>query len=444
MKQTKAGVLALVGFIACLLLMLAAGPVLAAGHGFNLKDVSDMSDFDPDKFVNPTGDVIKIGVVAPFSGDAASVGHIHWAPITWAVTDINKRGGVTVDGKKKKIALFKGDTLGKPASTKQAVEKLCLQDKVDILWGTSGSHLAAIVQTEAEKYKKIHLNSSSLSDSLLEGKSFTPYTFQHIWTTYSVGRTFAKYFADRKERKFYILNQDYVFGHQLAEAFKEGLKQYLPDAQIVGEDFHPLFAKDFAPYLTKVKASGAEVIFSGDWMPDAANLLKQARQMGIMTPFADIFLDEANTLTALGPEGSKGLIFANQFILNDQDGINKKWNDSWKKWSPPYNTPLYEWLGGTTGAYTESIYWLLDVIERAGSTDPQKIIKVWEGDEWVGLLGKPLKMRACDHRVVRDTYAAEFVFPNRWYKDAAFMDKVTTIPAEFVTIPQPKDSERCK
>ncbi|MFH1033986.1 MAG: ABC transporter substrate-binding protein [Pseudomonadota bacterium] len=432
--------------VALLGVTLATGPAQAAGaaHGFNPGAVADMTGFDPTKFENPSGDVIKIGVLAPFSGDAAAVGQIYWATVTWVATDVNRRGGITIDGKKKKIALIKGDTMGKPANTKQAVEKLCLQDKVDVLWGTSGSHLTAIIQAEADKYKKLHLNSNSLSDNLMEGKTFTPYTFQHIWTTYSVGMTLGKYYASRKERKFYILNQDYVFGHELAESFKAGLKKYVPDAQIVGEDFHPLFNKDFAPYLTKVKASGAEVIFTGDWMPDSSNLIKQSRQMGINLPVAGIFLDDINALVAVGVEGSKGLVFASELLVNAQDGVQAKWHEAWKTWAAPYNTPLYEWLGSTTGAYTESLYWLLDVMERAGSTDPEKVIKVWEGDEWTGLIGQKLTMRACDHRVERDAYVSEFVSPNKWYKDCAYMDKIITIAAEFVTLPQPKDSSRCK
>ncbi|MFZ5584862.1 MAG: ABC transporter substrate-binding protein [Thermodesulfobacteriota bacterium] len=440
--------LVLRGLIAAAMVAATLGghPALAAGaaRGFDPKAVSDMTGFDPAKFENPSGDVVKIGVVAPFSGDAASVGQIYWATATWVAADINKRGGIAIDGKKKKIALIKGDTMGKPATTKQAAEKLCLQDKVDVLWGTAGSHLTAIIQAEADKYKKLHLNSGSLSDTLMEGKNFTPYTFQHIWTTYSVGQTLAKYFAGRKERKFYILNQDYIFGHELADSFKAGLAKYVPDAQIVGEDFHPLFNKDFAPYLTKVKASGAEVIFTGDWIPDSTNLLKQSRQMGVNTPIAGIFLDDINGLVAVGPEGSKGLVFASELLINYQDGIQQKWHQAWKTWTAPFNTPLYEWLGSTTGAYAESLYWLLDVMERAGSADPEKVIKVWEGDEWTGLIGQKLTMRACDHRVVRDTYVTEFVHPNKWYKDCAFMDQVTAIPAEFVTLPTPKDSSRCK
>ncbi|MCB2227791.1 MAG: ABC transporter substrate-binding protein [Desulfarculaceae bacterium] len=434
----------LLGLVITMALVIMQAGGLARAAGFDAKAVSDMAGFDPAKFENPTGPVIKIGVLAPFSGPAAVVGQIYWATGTWVATDINRRGGINVNGKMMKIALIKGDTMGKPATTKEMADKMCLEEKVDVLWGTAGSHLTAIIQAAAKKYKKLHLNSGSLSDTLLDAKHFTPYSFQHIWTTTSVGDTFGKYFAGRKERKFYILNQDYIFGHQLADAFKAGLKKYVPDAKIVGEDYHPLFNKDFAPYMTKVKASGAEVIFTGDWIPDSSNLIKQSRQLGVNLPIAGIFLDDVNALVAVGVKGSTGLIFASEFLDAKQGPLQVKWHASWKTWPAPYNTPLYEWLGSTTGAYVESLYWLLDVMARAGSTDAPKVIKAWEGDVWTGLLGEKLTMRACDHRVVRDTYVTEFVSPNIWYDKCAYIGKVETIPAKYVTLPAPKIPGRCK
>ena len=75
---------------------------------------------------------------------------------------------------------------------------------------------------------------------------------------------------------------------------------------MVGEDYHKLFLTDFAPYLTKIKASGAEVIYTGDWIPDAANLVKQARQMGVILPFAHIFLNDSPFLIETGVEVPRG------------------------------------------------------------------------------------------------------------------------------------------
>ena len=262
-----------------------------------------------------------------------------------------------------------------------------------------------------------------------------------------MGDTFAYYYSKQPENKFYILDQDYMFGHDLAEAFKAGLKKYKPDAQIVGEAYHPLFAYDYAPYLTKIKASGAQVIFSGDWPPDSGNLLKQSRQMGMMLPFANIFMDEPNSLAAVGPDGTVGLVHADLFMPSSAPGIQeffKRWNDQWKKWKSPYNTLLYKWPGNFIGGALMNTYWLMSVIERAASTDPEKIFKTWEGDEWKSLAGV-WKMRACDHRVIRDTFVAKYVYPNPWFKECANPgNEVMVVPAKYSLIPFPKDLARCK
>ena len=62
---------------------------------------------------------------------------------------------------------------------------------------------------------------------------------------------------------------------------------------------------------------------------------------------------------------------------------------------------------GNLGAYTMQTYWLMSVIERAKSTDPEKIIKIWEKDTYKMDNGKILKMRACDHKVIQDLAVSE-------------------------------------
>ena len=277
---------------------------------FDYDRFPDMSDFDPNNPVEPGGDTIKIAIVASFSGPAASVGEIYYACVAWAAHTINKQGGLMVDGKKKMVEVIKADGQSKPDVTKKVTERMILKEKVDFLWGTNGSHLMKVINQVAKRYKKIAICASSLSDELYDKQNFTKYSFMTSYSTEQIGRTAAYYYGQvrKKERKFYILCQDYLFGHSMAAGFKKGLQEYYPDAEIVGEDYHRLFLTDFAPYLTKIKSSGAEVIYTGDWIPDAANLLKQARQMGIMLPFVDIFMNEPRFLTEVGIEGTKGLI----------------------------------------------------------------------------------------------------------------------------------------
>ena len=426
---------------------------LAAGLTFNdPAKLSDMSDFDPSNPIIPEGDSIKIAIVASFSGPAALVGDVYWISTLWAAHDINKRGGIMVDGKRKKVQLIKANTESRPAVAKKVCERMVLQEKVHVLWGTDGSHIMKVINQVAKKYKVIAQCAAAPSDDLYNARNFTRYSFMTGFQTSQIGRAAAYYYSQRKkEKKFYILCQDYLFGHSMAKAFKDGLKKYYPDAEIVGEDYHKVFLTDFAPYLTKIKASGAEVIFTGDWIPDAANLLKQARQMGITLPIANTFLDEPNMLHEVGVEGTKGLLNISQYATEnpgfktpEQIEAYKQWNDLWKtKWTKPFNTMLFKHPAGNIGSYIQQTYWLLSVIERAGSTDPEKIIKTWEGDAIRLANGKVLTMRASDHKVIQNLHAVEFVPPEEQrqnfnippyysFKGCSNAGPVMTIPADKI------------
>lgn len=435
--------LTVLGFCVSLL----AFPAMAELPGFDPSQISDMSDFDPNKDTYEGDDTIKIGLVEAFSGPAAINGQYYRLTTHWVAHDINKRGGIFVDGKKRKVQVVLGNSMGKPAMVKKAAERLILRDKVHFLWGTAGSHNTKILSQVADKYKTIFMNPMSLSDYLHNGQNFSRYTFRTTLNTTMLGRALAYFYKDRPEKRFYILNQDYGFGHALADSIKKALKEFRPDAEIVGESFHPLFLKDFAPYITKVMASDAEVVFTGDWDPDGANLIRQARGMGMKLPFAHIYADSLVTGRAIGPEGGKGMVNANDYMITVDNPRNNKfievWHKRWKQgYDKPYGRPTYKWPSTIFGRTSEATYWMLDVLRRAGTLDADKIIETWEGDKWLGLSGV-LEMRACDHQVIRDMFVTEFIFPNKWFDDAAAYGDPVVMPRHIAISPVPADLERC-
>lgn len=437
------------------------GKVKAA---FDVNKMSDMSDFDPGTWVSPKGDTIRIAYINAFSGPAAINGYIHYTGILFAAADINKRGGLWVDGKKKLVELIRADHMSKPDICKKVCERLVLQEKVHVLMGTSGSNLMKIINEVANKYKVISVDEGAPSDEMQDATNFGRYSFMTTLSTEQVGRGLAYYYGQirKKEKKFYILCQDYSFGRGLSDGFKKGLKEYYPEAQLVGEDHHKLFLTDYAPYLEKVKASGAEIVFTGDWPPDSGNLLKQARQMGIKIPFANLYINIANELHDIGVEGTKGLVNIDShdaFPAFKHPGYAKfyrNWNNSWKKWkTTPYNSHIFEHDMGPVGQYTLAGYWLLSVIERAQSTDPEKIIKVWEGDTYQYANGKVVKMRPCDHKAIQNLTVSEYVPPERqkvsmtippyyWFKGASAPGPGVTIPAPKVLPWMDQKLDRCK
>lgn len=432
---------------------------------FDVSKMSDMSDYDPANPVVPTGDTIKIAVVASFSGPAANQGAMEFSLVQWAAHDINKRGGIWVDGKKKLIQVLKADSMSKPDQTKKICERMALQEKVHAFYGTDGSIVMKVINEVGNRYKIIALNALTSSDDCQDATNFGRYAFQTFWTSDSIGRGLAYYYGQirKKEKKFYILNQDYAFGHLIAESFKNGLKEYYPEAEIVGEDYHKLFITDFAPYMTKIKSSGAEVIFSADWAPDITNLLKQSRQMGIYLPIANLYLNDSNGLQNVGIKGSDGLVHIDTFDVTDQfknpDYVKffNAWVNQWKTWKVvPYNAVFYKYQGcaGNGAAGTMAAYWLLSVIERAKSTDPEKIIKVWEGDTYRSVTGKAMKMRPCDHKAIQDLYVSEYIPPAQqktyftippyyWYADFSYAGPTYRIPAEKILPWMDDKLDRC-
>lgn len=432
--------------------MMVAGGIaatcMAAMPGFDLSAISDMSDFDPNAEIEPEGNVVKIGYVNHFSGTGAGNGEIHIIQLNWVAHDLNKRGGIMVDGKKKLIRVIKGDCQGKPAMTKKVTEKLCLEDNVDILSGCSGSHLALVVSTVAKKYKKVMNIDCGVADSLLDAKNFHRYAFRTCLTTSMFGRAMAYYYAQKPEKKFFILCQDYMYGHDIGNAFKNGLKEYKRDYEIVGEEYHPLFLKDFAPYLTKVQGSGAEVIYTGDWIPDGMNMIVQASNLRIDAQVANLYADASyEALKAIGGETGRKMVNGNAHMISvdtpENRAFNKKWNDSWKTWNKPYNSKTYKWPISILGECVNGFYWMFDVIERAGSTDPEKIIAMWEGDEYKSITGV-VKMRTCDHQIIRDVFVSQFEYPNPWFDDVASYGKPFIVPAKYCEQPLPEGLDRCK
>jgi len=431
---------------------------------FDINKMSDMSDFDPANPVIPKGDTIKIAFINGFSGPAAISGQITFTPVMFAVHDINKRGGIWVDGKKKLIELIQVDHQSKPDVCKKVAERAVLQDKVHILMGTSGAHLMKIISDVGNKYKVLVVNTASPGDEMQNAENFGRYSFMASASTDQIGRGMAYYYGQirKKEKKFYILCQDYSYGRSIADGFKKGLQQYYPGAQLVGEDYHKLFLTDFAPYIEKIKASGAEVVWTGDWLPDSGNLLKQSRAMGLKIPFANLYMNAPNELNEVGVEGSKGLVHICYhdvfpfFKYPGYDKFFKAWNDQWKKWkTKPFNSPTFEHISEFNGSFAVGPYWLFSVIERARSLDPEKIIQTWEGDTYRFANGRVLKMRACDHKAIQNLTVKEFVPPAEqkvsftippyyWSKQRSAPGPGYNIPAPKVLPLMDQKLDRCK
>jgi len=110
--------------------------------------------------------------------------------------------------------------------------------------------------------------------------------------------------------------------------------------------------------------------------------------LGVNFPFANCYCVAASTFKSIGGPAGAGCVNIFDYTLSlDRPSNNtfvNLYHESWKKWTEPYNVVMYEWPGSGLGLCINSQYWLYSVIERSGSTDAEKIIATWEGDEFNG------------------------------------------------------------
>ena len=195
-------------------------------------------------------------------------------------------------------------------------------------------------------------------------------------------------------KKVYILGQNYSHGVQVAKYTKETLARKRPDIQIVGEDLHPLAqTRDFAPYIAKIKASGADTVVTGNWGSDLSLLIKAANEGGYNGKFFTYYTGVTGTPTALGSNGA-GRVYQIAYNHYNMGGQMQKWQDEFKA---KYNDDFYT-------AATIRIYQTLGAaMAKAKSTDPVKVAAALEGIKVDSFNGE-VEMRKSDHQLQQPLY----------------------------------------
>ncbi len=222
-----------------------------------------------------------------------------------------------------------------------------------------------------------------------------------------------------------MINQDYSWGYDVAEYYEKFIKMIAPDTQIVGKEFHKVFNKDFAPYISKIQASGADYIISGNWGTDMTQLIVQSRNLGLKIPIGCCFLDD-DAVMAVARESAMGCIQANMYLLGVDTPKARAFEDTFHKSSGgkwPSFVIMEAYIG--TKMYFEAV-------KKAGTFETEAVIKAFEGLTWEGPVGT-LTMRKEDHQNQTPVVIGEVVEKTKYY-DHPYVKPVDIIPADQVSM----------
>ncbi len=209
--------------------------------------------------------------------------------------------------------------------------------------------------------------------------------------------------ADKSVKKVYIIGQNYAHGHQVTRAAKEYLKRKRPDIEIVGDDLHPIGSvKDFAPYIAKISASGADTVITGNWGSDLALLIKASRESDLKAQFYTYYGYTTGVPTVMGAAAAEHVRYVGTWNVNNETYAGKDLIETFKK---KFNDDFY-----AVTTYS-AVQLLAKGVNQAKSTDPVKVAFAMEGQKFKSLNGD-VEMRKTDHQLQQPLYVTTWVKTN--------------------------------
>ncbi len=240
------------------------------------------------------GAPLKIGLVLPYSGVYAVLGE----SITQAMELVFARENWTVAGRK--IEMIKEDDEMQPPVGIRKTEKLIESDKVDILTGPVHSGILMGMRDKVHNSKTILIVSNAGADAISRERC-SKWIFRTSFSNWQPNQPMGAWVAKNISRDVFIMAPNYQAGKDQLGAFKETFGP--AGGKLVGEDYPKLGETDYAPYLTKVKQSGAKAVYAFFSGTDAVNFVKQYASFGLKQTIKLTgagFLTEPDVLPAQG------------------------------------------------------------------------------------------------------------------------------------------------
>nr|WP_312377564.1 branched-chain amino acid ABC transporter substrate-binding protein [Delftia acidovorans] len=348
------------------------------------------------------GETVKIGWIDPLSGLMAAVGTNQLKTFQLMAEEFNRKNASGV-----KFEIIPLDNKLSPQETTAVLRSAMDQGARYVVQG-NGSGPALAIMDALEKHNArnkgkevVYLNYAAVDPDLTNSKC-SYWHFRLDADTSMKMEALTTYMKDVPEiKKVYLINQNYSHGQQVSKYAKEMLKAKRPDVQVVGDDFAPLAqVRDFAPYIAKIKQSGADTVITGNWGSDLSLLLKAANDAGLNNvKFYTYYAFGSGSPTAMGA-ASDGKVYTVGYGHYNMGGAIQPLMAEFKK---KMNDDLTQ----------SSIYHVFALLDAAflktGGTDPVKVAAALEGMKLKSFNGE-VEMRKSDHQLQQGLYIT------RWEK----------------------------
>lgn len=306
---------------------------------------------------NSKGSSIKIGSIGPLTGNYAVYGGDCKNGIELAVNEINAAGGANGQ----QLELIAEDDEGSSEKSVSAYKKLVTKDGAKLIIGSLTSGCSIAISPLAQAQKIVQIAPAATAPALTDAGNFIFRTCYDDPFQGTVGGKFAaETLGAKKAAILYDISNDYSVG--LTENFKIAFEAN--GGSIVSAETYSTGDKDFNAQLTKIKNVNPDVVYLPDYYSTVALIVKQLRAQGIGAPI--VGADGWDGLTENAGDEVLNGFYSNHYAA---DSTEPKVQNFVTNYKAKYN------LAPTSFAALgyDSVYMLKDAIEKAGSTDSEKV-----------------------------------------------------------------------
>ena len=334
---------------------------------------------------------IKVGHLTPLTGFLGALGAYAVLGMRMAEEEINKSGGIMG----RQLEVMAEDSVN-PATAATKAQRLLEQDGAVVLMGEVNSASALTIMQVADRNKRLFIQTGARSDAL-RGKNCNRYTFHtDIPNTVMVNTVGKALLRDNmvKDKKFFTLTADYIFGHDLLAAAKRffGANQ----GNLIGDELIATDVTDFSPYLLKIRQAKPDVVCSNLAGNQVTTLIKQYAEFGLPYPIVGFNLNTADAWAA--GEGNLAGIWPTVWYHTLDNPASKTFVENFtkKNGKPPDNHAWIEYVAFKIMA---------QAMNETKSTDTDKLIAYFEKETQFDILkARKAYFRNWDHQLVQEAY----------------------------------------
>jgi branched-chain amino acid transport system substrate-binding protein len=350
---------------------------------------------------------IRVAMIEGMSGPFANAGAAVERNLRFGIERVNANGGVSLPDGKHPLQLVVLDGKGSSEASLVQLRAAIDQNIGFVLQGNSSAVAAALIDAinkqnaRDPRHRVVFLNYSADDPALTNADcSFWHFRFDaHAGMRMNALADVIQH--DQSVKKVYLFNQDYSFGHDVSHAAQRALKERRPDIAIVADEFIPAGrVKDFAPYMAKIRASGADAVITGNWGNDLTLLVKAAREQGLDTHFYTFYGNSLGAPAALGDAGVKHVVAVADWHPNAGGSASDAYYGAFRARFPAA-TDDYLFL-----RMPLMIEMLARAMQEAHSADPTAVARALEGMKLDNGF-QSAEMRAADHQLIQPLYVME-------------------------------------